>query len=74
MPLGKVSPGNMQNTVYFKLNPKSTAEYSYSMFYLLGWLLGLVYIGPAFLSPPELLLYFGITLFVLYGKLRSLTE
>ncbi len=46
----------------------------WSMSYLLGWLLGLVYIGPAFLSPPELLLYFGITLFVLYGKLRSLTE
>lgn len=42
--------------------------------YLLGWLLGLIYIGPTFLSIPELLLYFGITLFVIYGKLRLLTE
>ncbi|NJE62453.1 hypothetical protein [Thermococcus sp. 21S7] len=46
----------------------------WSMSYLLGWLLGLIYIGPTFLSLPELLLYFSITLFVLYGKLRSLTE
>jgi len=40
----------------------------WSMSYLLGWLIGLIYIGPFFLSLPELLLYLGITLLVLYWK------
>ena len=40
----------------------------WSMSYLLGWLLGLIYIGPIFLSLHELLLYLGITLLVIYWK------
>ncbi len=40
----------------------------WSISYLMGWLVGLIYIGPIFLNLPELLLYFGITLLVLYRK------
>ena len=40
----------------------------WSMSYLLGWFIGLIYIGPIFLNLPELLLYFGITLLVIYWK------
>jgi len=40
----------------------------WSISYLLGWLVGLIYIGPIFLNLPELLLYLGITLLVLYWK------
>lgn len=43
----------------------------WSTSYFLGWLFGLIYIGPAFLSPLELVLYLGITLLVLYWKVRS---
>lgn len=40
----------------------------WSFSYLVGWLIGLVYIGPVFLSLPELILYLSITLLVLYQK------
>ena len=40
----------------------------WSFSYLAGWLIGLIYIGPVFLSLPELILYLSITLLVLYQK------
>ena len=40
----------------------------WSFLYLVGWLIGLIYIGPVFLSLPELILYLSITLLVLYQK------
>lgn len=40
----------------------------WSLSYLFGWLFGLIYIGPMFLSPLELILYLGITVFILYLK------
>ena len=43
----------------------------WSFSYLIGWVFGFIYIGPAFLNPLELVLYLGITLLVLYWKFKD---
>ena len=43
----------------------------WSFSYLIGWLFGLIYIGPTFLSPLEFVLYLAITLLVFYWKFSS---
>lgn len=43
----------------------------WSFSYLTGWFIGLIYVGPMFLSLPEFLFYIGVTILMIYLKFSN---